>query len=149
MLNNINYKYPDNDESKSRILDYESQEIENKFRFENTRISDKFRFVYGASGEYVKYSNSTYQQIFISDSLREIDYDSFLNFYKWGLFLQASKKFYKDKLTVSIGIRSDANNYSKSMQNLINQLSPRFSVSYSFTDPLKHQIFLYIVDNRC
>jgi hypothetical protein len=133
MLNNISYKYPDNDESKSRILDYESQEIENKFRFENTSILDKFKFIYGLSGEYIKYSNSTYQQIFISDSLREIDYDSFLDFYKWGLFIQASKKFFKDKLTVSFGIRSDANNYSESMQNLIDQLSPRLSVSYSLT----------------
>ena len=133
MLDNIAYKYPENDESRSRILDYESQEIENKFRFENTSISDKFRFIYGISGEYVKYSNSTYQQIFISDSLREIDYNSFLDLYKWGLFVQASKKFYKDKLTVSLGIRSDANNYSESMQNLINQLSPRLSFSYTLT----------------
>jgi hypothetical protein len=134
MLDNIAYKYPENDESRPRILDYKSQEIENKFRFENTSISDKFRFVYGISGEYVKYSNSTYQQIFISDSLREIDYDSFLDFYKWGLFVQASKKFYKDKLTVSFGIRSDANNYSESMQNLLDQLSPRLSLSYSLTE---------------
>lgn len=131
MLNNISYKYPDNDNSKPRILDYESQEIENKFRFENTSISDKFRFVYGVSGEYVKYQNSTYQQLFIGDSLREVDYDSFIDFYKWGLFLQASKKLLKEKLTVSFGIRSDANNYSESMQNLINQLSPRLSISYS------------------
>jgi hypothetical protein len=136
MLNNTIYKYPENDESQPRILDYESQEIENKFRFENTSISDKFRFTYGLSGEYVKYSNSTYQQIFISDSLREIDYDSFLDFYKWGLFIQASKKFFKDKLTLSFGIRSDANNYSESMQNLIDQLSPRLSVSYSLTKQL-------------
>ena len=133
MLNNISYKYPDNDNSKPRILDYESQEIENKFRFENTSISDKFRFVYGVSGEYVKYQNSTYQQLFIDDSLKEVDYDSFIDFYKWGLYLQASKKIFKEKLTVSFGIRSDANNYSESMQNLINQLSPRLSVSYSLT----------------
>ncbi len=133
MLDNVAYKYPENDESRARILDYKSQEIENKFRFENTRISDKFRFIYGISAEYVKYSNSTYQQIFIGDSLREVDYDSFLDFYKWGLFVQASKKFYKDKLTVSLGIRSDANNYSESMQNLLDQLSPRLSLSYSLT----------------
>ncbi|UCH13185.1 MAG: TonB-dependent receptor [Bacteroidales bacterium] len=131
MLNNINYKYPDNDESRARILDYESQEIENKFRFENTRISEEFRFVYGVSAEYVKYQNSTFQQLFISDSLIEVDYESFLDFYKWGLFFQASKKLLKDKLTVSFGIRSDANNYSESMQNLLDQLSPRLSVSYA------------------
>jgi hypothetical protein len=136
MLNNTIYKYPENDETQARILDYESREIENKFRFENTSITEKLRFIYGFSGEYVKYSNSTYQQIFISDSLREVDYDSFLDFYKWGLFVQASKKFYKDKLTVSLGIRSDANNYSESMQNLINQLSPRLSLSYSLTKKL-------------
>jgi len=136
MLNNTIYKYPENDESRPKILDYESQEIENKFRFENTSISDKFRFIYGVSGEYIKYQNNTYQQVFINDSLGYINYSSFIDFYKWGLFVQASQKLYKDKLTVSLGVRSDANSYSASMQNLINQLSPRLSASYSLSDKL-------------
>ena len=133
MLNNINYKYPENDESLPRSLDYKSREIENKFRFENTYISDKYRLVYGVSTEYVKYQNETYRQIFVNDSLSEIDYESYLEFFKWCLFMQASKKFYKDKVTVSFGIRSDANNYSQSMQNLMTQLSPRISASYSLS----------------
>lgn len=136
MLNNINYKYPENDESRPKLLDYKSREAENKFRFENTRITDKYRLVYGISSEYVKYLNETYQQIFINDSLSEIDYDSYLDFFKWGLFIQASKKLYKDKFTVSFGIRSDANNYSKSMQNLLSQLSPRISASYALSQKL-------------
>ncbi len=31
------------------------------------------------------------------------------------------------------GVRADANNYSKSMNNLFKQFSPRFSASYSLT----------------
>jgi hypothetical protein len=136
MLNNTIYKYPENDDTKPRILDYESREIENKLRFENTSISDNFRFVYGLGAQYVKYDNSTYQQVFISDSVGEINYSSFIDFYKWELFVQASKKFCRDKLTLSLGVRSDANNYSASMQNLINQLSPRLSASYSLSEKL-------------
>ncbi len=136
MLNNVNYKYPENDETRPRSLDYRSREAENKFRFENTHITEKYRLVYGIGSEYVKYMNETYQQIFANDTLGEIEYNSYLEFFKWGLFLQASKQFLKDKFTVSFGVRSDANNYSKSMQNLLPQLSPRISASYSLTSKL-------------
>jgi hypothetical protein len=40
MLNNTAYKYPDNDESRGKTFDYKSQEIENKFRFEETYIKE-------------------------------------------------------------------------------------------------------------
>jgi len=43
------------------------------------------------------------------------------------------KTFFYDRLTLSLGLRSDANNYSRSMNNLFKQLSPRFSASYSLT----------------
>jgi hypothetical protein len=41
-----------------------------------------------------------------------------------------------ERLTLSLGVRSDANNYAKSMANFAEQLSPRFSVSYSIAPRL-------------
>jgi len=42
-----------------------------------------------------------------------------LNLVKWGFFAQASKNFLDERLSLSLGIRADANNYSKSMSRLI------------------------------
>lgn len=136
MLRNFSYKYPGNDESLNRSFDYVSDEIENKIRFErNTRINN-IRLVYGAGAEYAKYSSDTYQELFLSDQPFIVDYDSFIDLFKWSMFGQISKKFLSDKLSLSFGIRTDANSYSSSMMNMLKQLSPRFSASYSLRDNL-------------
>jgi hypothetical protein len=134
MLNNSTYKYPDNDETRPKVLDYLSQEIENKFRFENNTRLATFKLVYGLSGDYVKYNNRTNQQIYADGGLQSINYSTDIDFFKYGLFGQASKTFFGSRLTASLGLRMDGNNYSASMSNPINQLSPRFSASYSLTD---------------
>ncbi len=131
-LNNVQYKYPNNDESKSRILDYNSYEIENKFRFEDIRTINNYRLTSGLGGEYAKYSNDTYQKLFVGSTEKIVNYNSFLDVFKWNIFAQITKT-YGENLTLSAGLRSDANNYSTSISNLLNQISPRFSASYSFT----------------
>ena len=50
MLNNRSYKYPDNDQSRPKVLDYLSQEIENKFRFENNLKLESVKLAYGITG---------------------------------------------------------------------------------------------------
>jgi len=138
MLNNRSYKYKDNIESSSNLIyDYTSQEIENKFRYESFfRTKDNLKIIYGINGEYAKYNNQTYQQIFISNTLDTIDYNSNLELFKWGFFGQISKDFFAKKLSLSLGLRSDATNYSNSMSNLIDQISPRFSASYLLTEKI-------------
>ncbi|MDD4644355.1 MAG: TonB-dependent receptor [Bacteroidales bacterium] len=134
MLNNRTYKYPDNDESRPKVLDYTSQEIENKFRFENSARKGSYKLVYGLSGEYVKYNNATSQQIYADGGLQSINYNTDINLFKWGLFGQASKTFLDSRLTTSLGVRMDANDYSSGMSNPLDQFSPRLSASYSLTE---------------
>lgn len=134
MLNNSTFKYPENDETRPKVLDYLSQEIENKFRFENSSRPGTFKLVYGFSGEYVKYNNNTNQQLYADGAIQTITYSTDINFFKWGLFGQASKTFFGSRLTTSLGMRMDANNYSSGMSNMLDQLSPRFSASFSLTD---------------
>lgn len=137
MLRNFTYKYPDNDETQNRIYDYVSDEIENKIRYENYTLYDDIKFVYGVGGEYVKYTNETFQKVFLNE-LTTIDYNSSIDFYKWQAFAQASKPFFNRRLTLSLGLRTDANNFTPAMSNMLTQLSPRFSASYS----LKENLFL-------
>jgi len=141
MLYNQAYKYMNNDESNpdNKTLDYSSYETENKLRYEEVARINGFKFTYGAGAEYAKYTNTTFQKVFIpagEDTITQINYTSDLDFFKWNLFGQVSKGFYNDKLMLSLGIRSDANSYSSQMSNLLKQLSPRFSASYELTPKL-------------
>jgi hypothetical protein len=141
MLYNEAYKYKNNDESKpeNKIVDYSSFEIENKIRYEEVLRTKGYKISYGAGAEYAKYKNETSQQVFIpigEDTITQIDYTSDLDLIKWNFFGQVSKGLFAEKLMLSFGIRSDANNYSSDMSNLIKQLSPRVSASYSLTQKL-------------
>lgn len=134
-LNNSAIKYRENDESseENKLFDFVSEEIENKFRFENNTRLDGFRLNFGVNAEYATYRKNTFSKIFASGQVQEILYNTDLDILKWGLFAQASKTFFNEKLTLSAGIRADANDYSKQMNNLADQISPRFSASYALT----------------
>ncbi len=130
-LNNVAYKYLDNNEDSAKTLDFDSDEIENKFRYEGfTSFDNGFRLSYGLGGGYAKYFNSTFNRTYLNGELFDVDYNSELQIFRWGLFAQASKKILNDRLSLSLGIRTDANDYSRDMQNMLDQLSPRFSASY-------------------
>jgi hypothetical protein len=133
MLNNDQVKYTNNVEvPDSLLLNYNSQEIENKIRYEGLTDLVKWKITYGAGIEYAKYSNKTYQKVFVENQLRTLDYSSRLEMWKWNVFGQVNRAFFNDRLNLNLGIRMDANNYSKNMNNLLNQFSPRFSSSYAF-----------------
>ena len=137
-LNNGSYKYLDNDESSenNKILDYSSQEIENKIRFESTSRIEDFKINFGVNTDFVTYTNNTQTKRIFEDQVVNIDYDTDLNLIKYGVFAQASTNVLNERLSLSLGVRADANNYSKSMSNLFKQFSPRFSASYSLTRKL-------------
>lgn len=135
-LNNGAYKYFDNDDSseENKILDYDSEEIENKLRFENTTRLDGVKLNFGANIDFATYKNSTRQKRVYGGEILNVNYQTDLNLVKWGIFAQASKNFLAERLSLSLGIRADATNYSESMQNLLEQFSPRFSASYGLTE---------------
>ena len=134
-LSNSRTKYLDNDESSAsnKILDYTSQEMENKIRFENNMRMDGFKANVGANIDFAQYSNTTEQKRFYSENVIKINYNTKLNLMKYGLFGQISHEFLAQRLTLSAGFRMDANNYSSEMNNLLKQFSPRFSASYLLT----------------
>lgn len=136
MLRNTIYKYKDNDESNpdNLLQNYKSDEIENKLRYENTIRTHDFKITYGTGYEYDKYTNSTYQKLFLYGAEQTLDYQSFLEVYKWNFFGQISRAFFGDRLNLSFGIRADGNNYNPRMMDPLNQVSPRFSVGYSLSD---------------
>jgi hypothetical protein len=136
MLDNTAYKYPFNDDKKPRIFDYKSQEIENKLRAERTTRLGKWKFLYGINYEFAKYNNRTLQTLNLKDSVIKINYSSAFTMNKYGGFVQISRQLANDRLTLSGGVRVDGNDYNSSMQNPLNQFSPRFSLAYALTPQL-------------
>lgn len=138
MLNNESRKYFQNDDSNegNLILDYKSQEIENKLRIENTTRQNDFKINYGIGAEYVKYNNRTFNRIFTSTGENTINYSSAFDMYKYYAFGQISRKFQNDRLVLSLGARMDGNSYSSTMKNPLKQFSPRFSLAYALTERL-------------
>ncbi len=125
-LNNISYKYADNNEDSIKILDYRSDEIETKLRYENTvRYSSGYKLNYGAGVEYAEYFNSTNLIRFPA----VIDYRTNIDIIKWSTFGQISKGIFDERIIASVGVRMDANNYSANMANMLEQFSPRLSLS--------------------
>ncbi|WP_293667342.1 TonB-dependent receptor [uncultured Parabacteroides sp.] len=130
-LNNRNTKYKDNDESSDEnlTLNYRSDEIENKLRSENIFRLPFIRLNVGGNIEYATYTNHTFQKQFTTIP-REINYHTDLGLWKWGLYVTAIYESDNERFTASLGARTDANNYSSEMNNLLEQLSPRLSLSY-------------------
>jgi hypothetical protein len=135
MLYNTQYKYFNNIETpENKILDYESFESENKFRYENNKTwASGVKSNLGANFEYDRYYNSTFRQIVSDTSLK---YESNMEMFRWGVFAGVSDEYFDKKLSLSLGVRADANNYSSDMNNLFKQFSPRISASYSITKDL-------------
>ena len=134
MLNNSFYKYPDNDESMDKSFDYQSIEAENKFRYELTLRDKGFKYNFSSNLEYAHYENGTTQSIFINDSLINFNYFSSLNFFKYGVSANVSKRILNSRLLVSVGIRFDGMDYNSDMSNLLNQSSPRIALSYTLSE---------------
>lgn len=132
-LNNTQYKDINNIRTdSSRIFDYLSGEGEIKGRYERTIIGDNgLRISYGAGLEYAHYRNSTYRKVFYGGMEQADNYETNLLLGKYGIYGQASKSYLNQKLTLSLGVRTDANTYSPAMSNPLSQLSPRVSASYS------------------
>lgn len=137
MLNNSQIKYLDNIEDPSRkLLDYSSNEQENKFRFERTYRWKQTKFQYGTNLEYAVYQNQTFQKVFRNNIIDTFQFRSSLYFWKYGGFLQVSHEFFNSNLTLTTGVRTDAASYSNSMRNPFKQISPRIASSLKLTPEL-------------
>jgi outer membrane receptor for ferrienterochelin and colicin len=131
MLDNEQLKYKNNVvDQDSLLLNYVSREIENKFRYERLMEKNGFRLMLGGGGEYDKYSNKTLKKLFMMNELLSLNYNTSIDLFRWYTFGQLTRSVFNERLTLSAGLRADANSYSPGMNDLTRQLSPRFSASY-------------------
>ena len=135
MLDNQAIKYYRNIETPDNLLyNYQSREAENKLRIDRNFSWNDYQFSAGTNINFAKYTNdSTVKQV----NQNSVDFDvinSELNLVQYGLYLQTAKKFFENKVQVSLGARLDASNYSDLTDNPLEQFSPRFSLNYKFAE---------------
>ncbi len=134
MLRNSSFKYKDNDESLGKISDYTSDEIENKFRFEQNYPGGNIKFSWGAGVTLSRYTNATSRLIYFNNNVSNLNYSTDINLFGYQAFAQASDDFLDERLKLSLGVNFVGNNYNNNMSNPLNQLSPRISATYELTE---------------
>lgn len=139
MLNNRLVKYQNNDDSSEENLTLRlvSQEIDNKFRVENTARINGWKYTFGVGGEIAKFTNRTFNKIFVPGiGEQTIDFDAELLFGKYNAFGQVSRSLFNNRLDVSLGARIDGASYNSNMANPFRQFSPRLSLNLGITERL-------------
>lgn len=122
-----------------------SQEIENKLRVDVNKYIGKWKYSYGGVLQYVKFNNSGFSQItnpiLGSNGLDSIpgltvSFNSAIEFFRYGFFGDVSRKLLGDRLSLTIGVRSDGNTFTETGNEIWRTLSPRFSSSYALLSNL-------------
>ncbi len=140
MFDNTLDKFEDERQIESkRSLKVQSQEIENKFRFDINKFIDGWKLSAGVMAQLVKYNANLYNKITaeVRDGggnlvvpERVIRFNNDINFWKYGAFFQASKNLFEEKLLLSAGVRTDLNSFTDNGNNPLKTLSPRLSLAY-------------------
>lgn len=136
MLRNKSFKFEANNTELPKISNYESDEIENKVRYERTIIRENSRLIFGAGAEYARYYNNTFRLIFFNETQSELKYNSFVDLFKGSLFGQYSSNF--GNIGYTFGLRTDFNTFSNKMTNPLSQLSPRLGITIPVIESINY-----------
>lgn len=127
-----------------RNLRIRSQEVENKLRFDVNINRKGWRWAYGAVAQVVDYNNNSFVRIRkeLQDGSGNVVQPALVSnfvsplkpFLRAGAFVQASRRFFADRLGVSAGVRTDGNSFTNNGWDLLQTLSPRLSLSYVLSD---------------
>lgn len=144
MFDNRLDQFEDKQETEEfRTLGLQSQEIENKLRIDVNKNKNGWKYAYGLVAQYVKFNNDIFTRI--RKELRDstgnviqpevtINYNSAIDFFRYGAFGQVSKTVLNNRLGLSLGVRTDMNTFTNTGNNPLETLSPRLSASYYLND---------------
>ncbi len=126
VLNNRFEQFENNVNQEGLIFTNDSQEQEVKFRYNLTKFLADWTINSGFIVQQSIYSNESE----LIDTSRGFSYENELNFTRYGIHSQASRKFVNDRLGFSAGIRIDGNTFMESGNEIYKTFSPRLSLSY-------------------
>lgn len=130
LLDNDFSRYADNEAQTGLYFRNDSREMESKLRYSLTYYADEWRLSGGFNLQRSDYENST---ININDAF---EYDTNIDFLKYGFFMNATKSFFDQKLDFSFGYRVDGDSFTQG-NSLLSSFSPRLALAYEFADDWK------------
>jgi hypothetical protein len=122
-----------------------SQEIENKLRLDVKKFSGKWKYSYGGMLQYVKFNNNGFTVISnatinstgaIITPAQRFSFSSAIEFFKYGVHGDVTRKMAGDRLTITLGLRLDGNTFTTSGNDVWKTFSPRLAGSYALTSSL-------------
>lgn len=131
--NNLYSRYSDNVNKTGLIFNNQFTDNQLQFRFNQKRYFDSWTLNWGGNFKDLGY---IYADRFEKPT-RLNQYR--INFNTLGLFAQASRTFFDERLSFSFGIRSDSNSYFKS-NSVLETLSPRLALGYKISVDTKLNI---------
>jgi len=134
-LENNFERFEDNVSKINKVYSNISTEEDIKLRFISNNSFENYKFSFGGNFQLSKYSNSTLFKFY------NINYNSNIDFIKYGLFIKSSKRFFSDKLSLSFGIRTDQDNFT-SENKIFENISPRLALSLSLSSNNKWNLNL-------
>ena len=124
-LNNNFTRYADPENEQGVIFNNDAHESETKLRYELTQFFEDWKLTSGFNVQHSDYTNATI------DIRNNLTFDTTIDFMKYGLFANATRSFFNNRLDVSLGFRMDNDSYTEN-ETLLSTFSPRFSASYEF-----------------
>lgn len=124
-LENVFTTYLDPENETGIIFRNDAVESETKLRYQLTKFVNDWKFTGGFNTQHSYYTNNT------TNTNDAIFYTTEIDFVKYGVFANATRSFYQNKLDVSFGFRMDDDSFTTS-NDLLATFSPRISLSYEF-----------------
>jgi len=131
VLENNFTRYRDNINEQDPILNNVAAERETKLRYNLTKFIGAWTLSGGLVLQNADYQSDT------DDIFNGFSFSSDLNFWRYGIYGQASRKFANERVGISVGLRTDGNNFTSTGNEMHRTLSPRASFSYTFDSQRK------------
>lgn len=127
----------------ARNLLTRSTEAENKLRLDFNKTSGAVRWAAGASVQAIQFDSRYFGRFRreFRDSTGAVlvpgvvvQFQNDLTYLRYGAFAQATRSLAADRLTLTAGVRTDGNSFTRTGRELWRTLSPRAALSYALTD---------------
>ena len=134
MRRNSSVKHQDNDIALPKLSEYESDETENKLRYERVYTTLPFKLNFGVGLRYASYTNRSERVAYQSGQVVSLSYDAQIKQLVYSAFAQASDEYLDKRLKLSLDLNLVGNTLNSTMSNPLSQLSPRLSASFALSD---------------
>lgn len=135
-LKNKAEKYFQNDPStdENLILKYNSGEYSNRARIEYAYSTPVFRIMAGSSLDDMYGNYDVFNRIYNQYGPVTVDYVSNIRLQQYSLYSQMNIGMWNNRVSLTIGGRTDASNYNTAMQNPLDHLSGRANLNIGISN---------------